>query len=457
MKALFITKLFFMEPLGLMYLASAAKDAGHEVKLAVVSGDLEERISDYQPDVIGYSVMTGDQKFYLSLNNRLKSNFRFVSIFGGPHPTFFPDIIKEEQVDIICRGEGEEAFVDLLNSMAKGGDISKILNLTVKNNEEIICNDLRHYSNLNSLPFPDRDLLSIIPIVRHGPIKHFMASRGCPFNCSYCFNEKYSKLYFGKGEKVRFRQPDSIINEINEVVMASPTRFIYFQDDTFTINREWLGQFLERYAEEIGLPFHCHVRPGTIDGENINLLKKAGCYSVHIAAECGSDRIRNDVLKRNISREQIVNASEILRSNNIRFMLQNMIGLPTGNLEDDFSTLELNIECKPDYAWVSIFQPYPGTKIGEYCKREGIYTGNFDDIESNFFDSSKLNFSEEYKVQISNLQKLFAIFVEYPELHRLGLSRSMINAINEESRESYKRAYKEFRGKADEKLYGFRI
>jgi len=402
--------------------------------------------------------MTGDQELYLGANNRLKELFDFVSLFGGPHPTFFPDMIEREGVDIICRGEGEEALVELLDKLQSKESILDIQNLSVKQNQTIIRNPLRPFSDLDSLPFPDRTLLEDFPEAGNGPIKHFLATRGCPFSCSYCFNEQYSELYRGKGKRVRFRDPSSLIQEVQETISIPGSRFVYFQDDTFTLNERWLAEFSRQYQHSIDLPFHCHVRANTVSEEKVRLLKEAGCYSVHIAAETADDRLRNEILNRNMSKEQVFDACDLLRKYGIKFMLQNMIGLPTGSLENDLETLEMNIACQPDYAWVSIYQPYPGTPLGEYCRSNGIYSGDFSDLDSNFFDSTKLNFSDQYKTQLQNLQKLFAIFVEYPELHRLGLSRTMIDLPQtEELRQSYQRAYKEFRKKADERLYGFEL
>lgn len=456
MKVLFITKPFIIEPLGIMYLSAAAKAAGHKTDLARISDDLEKKVEEFEPDIVAYSLMTGDQDLFLDLNQSLKRTYQFLSVFGGPHPTFFPELINQDGVDIVCRGEGEPAFVDLLNKQEKAEDITQIENLFVKRNGRIIQNGVRPLADIDSLPFPDREIVFQFPEIKKGPIKHFIASRGCPYNCSYCFNEKYSQLYSNKGKRVRFRNVISLVDEIEDVVKSSPTRFVYFQDDTFTLNKNWLKDFTKEYAERVNLPFHCHVRPNTVDEETVNLLKQAGCYSVHIAAETANDRLRNDILNRRMTREQIIKATILLREHGIRLMLQNIIGLPTGSLEDDLATLEMNIEAKPDYAWVSIYQPYPGTKLGEYCRRQEYYMGDFSDLSSNFFDSSNLNFPGRYKNQLSHLQKLFAIFVEYPELHRLGLSQVMIDIPNtEETRERYQTAYKQFRKKGDKRLYGF--
>jgi anaerobic magnesium-protoporphyrin IX monomethyl ester cyclase len=129
--------------------------------------------------------------------------------------------------------------------------------------------------------------------------------------------------------------------------------------------------------------------------------------------------------------------------------------LPEGSLEKDLETLEMNVQCQPDYAWVSIFQPYPGTSLGELCKVKGYYTGDFRDLGDNFFDSSKLNFSEQYKNQLSNLQKLFAVAVEHPELYNSGLLKTLIDLPYESTREPFTKFYKDFRKTGDRKLYGF--
>ena len=281
-----------------------------------------------------------------------------------------------------------------------------------------------------------------------------MASRGCPYNCTYCFNAAYSDLYSGQ-KRVRWRSVGNLIEEIRQVVTMSPTQFVYLQDDTFILNKKWLKEFADKYKREVGLPFHCHTRANLVNDEVVRLLSHAGCYSVHVAAEAGSERVRREVLNRHMSDEQIIGAVEKLKAANIRVMLQNMIGLPFTTLEDDLKTLELNIRCAPDYSWCSIFQPYPRTALGERCVKEGVYTGDFSDIGSSFFDTSPLNIP--HKNEVANLQKLFAIAVENPDLYHNGVLLQWIRMPYEETREQFTLAYKEFRKEADRRLYGFSL
>jgi len=457
MKFLFVNKPPIMEPLGIMYLSSVIKKLGHKVELAITSDNLERKIAEFKPDYAGYSIITGDEGFYDGINKKLKSKFNFVSIAGGPHPTFFPGFLENSSFDAICIGEGEKAIQQFLENPSS----MEIPNFWFKDkNGRIIKNPVQPLiEQLDNVSFPDREIVSKCSQIQGTPIKHFIASRGCPYNCTYCFNHAYSELYEGKGKRVRFRSVPNLLGEIEQTDNAFPsTKLNYFQDDTFTLNDDWLEEFAKEYSRRIEIPFHCHVRANTLTERKVSNLEKAGCYSVHFAIETGNDELRNKILNRGMSKEQILNAVELLRKHGIKFVTQNMIGIPGGSLEKDLETLELDIACKPDYAWVSIFQPYPGTALGKLCKDEGYYDGDFTDLNNNFFESSKLNFSSEYKLQLSNLQRLFAIFVESPAFYESGLAKTMIDAPQtEEIKNMYQKMYKDFRKIGDRRIYGFDV
>jgi len=454
MKILVITEGFFIEPLGIMQLSGCLKKAGHETDLITTEEDYESKIKEWKPKIIAYSVMTGNHKIFVELNNKLKRKFDFISLFGGPHATFFKDLIEEDGVDVVCMGEGDEAIVELANKLDKNEDIKNINNLNVKKDGVVYRNSVRSLiEDLDSLPFPDRDIVMKYDKIKNDPIKHFVAGRGCPFNCKYCFNEKYAKVYEGKGKRVRWRSVDNLIEEIKEVNEKYPTKVNYFQDDTFILDKEWLREFCEKY-KEINLPFHCHVRANLVDEEIVKMLKEANCYSVHIAAETADDKIRNEVLNRNMSKEDILNACKLLRKHKIKFMMQNMIGLPGGSLKKDIETLKLNIKCKPTYAWVSIFQPYPGTELEKYCRENGYVEDlDYDDIGSNFYERSLLKIDDRKKIE--HLQKWFAYTVDNPYLYYSGLLKVFISFPKWKGLNRwYKGLYQNFRDKKDNDLFG---
>jgi radical SAM superfamily enzyme YgiQ (UPF0313 family) len=449
MKILFVVKPFIIEPLGLLYLSSAIKNAGHEVDLALTSEDLETKVNTYKPEFIGYSIITGNQDFYDGINKRLKERHRFVSVAGGPHPTFFPESLEHSSFDAICRGEGERAVVQLLDNP----NSTATPNFWFKHDGKIIINLVQPLiEQLDGITFPERGIVFQYPQIRDGPIKHFITSRGCPFNCSYCFNESYYGLYKGKGKRVRYRTVDNVLEEVEQVITSSPTKMVYFQDDTFILRADWIKEFSEKYKSRIGLPFHCHTRANLVTEGIVDDLARAGCYSVHIAAESGSDKVRREILNRLMSDEQIYSAGGILKKRGIRVMLQNMLGLPYTTLEDDFRTLEMNIQAQPDYAWASIFQPYPRTRLGQRCVDDSLYTGDFSDLADNFFDGSPLNIP--HRNELANLQKLFAYAVANPEMYHSGELRKMIRVPHEKIKDDLDKLYNDFRRKADKILYG---
>ena len=127
-----------------------------------------------------------------------------------------------------------------------------------------------------------------------------MTSRGCPYDCTFCFNKKYRELYEGKGKGYRKRSVSSIIKEIKEAIHNNnKINSLVFYDDTFTIgSRDWFKEFSERYKQEVNLPFSINARADTINDEKIKWLKEAGCNSIRVGLESANPYLRNVVLKK---------------------------------------------------------------------------------------------------------------------------------------------------------------
>jgi radical SAM superfamily enzyme YgiQ (UPF0313 family) len=422
LRVLFVAQQIDYEPQGIMVLSSVLKAAGHEVELAVAAhADPIAAALDFRPDVAAYSVITGSQRFYLDLNLRLKAQLPgLFAVFGGPHPTFFPEMIEEEGVDGLCRGEGEEALLALVDRLAAGGSeaVLDLANWSFRRDGQVIANPVRPYlDDLDSLPFPDRALVyEREPAAARSKIKHFLAGRGCPYNCTYCFNHALSELYRGKGRRFRLRSVQGVIDEVRWVRDHYPLEFVVFVDDTFVLSPPWLAEFAAEYPRQIGLPFFCNTRANLVTAEQVRLLQEAGCHTVSMGVEAGNDRIRNEVLKRQMSKEQILEAARLIREGGLHLTTTNMIGLPSSTLEDDFETLDLNARLRPAYAHAFIFQPYPRTELGEFTREQGLMVGTFDDIGEVAWDHSVLSFDEAHKRGLSILQRFFAIGVEWPRL-----------------------------------------
>jgi anaerobic magnesium-protoporphyrin IX monomethyl ester cyclase len=433
LRVLLIEKQIDYEPLGLLYLASVLKQAGHQVRLAVVADeDVVATARDWQPGVVGYSVYTGSQTYYRDLNQRIKDALPgVVSVFGGPHPTYFPEFVEEPGVDAVCIGEGEAAILDLVDAVEAGRTLSGIDNWWFKRDDAgdggVERNPVRDLENdLDRLPFPDRELLfEKDAFTRQSGIKHFITSRGCPYDCTYCFNHALAEVYRGKGRRLRQMSVDRVVEEVKGVQARYPMQFVVFLDDLFIVDVDWLRELAERFPREVGLPFFCNVRANLVTPEKVNLLRQAGCASVGMGLETGNPRLRNEILKRNLSDEQIVEASRLIREAGIQLLTTNMLGLPGGTLALDLETLALNHACKPAYANAFLYQPYPRTELGDYARENGHVAGSLDDIDPSAWERSVLRFATpQEKRQIENLNKLFALAVEWPWL--AGLVRRLV-------------------------------
>lgn len=419
MRFLFINKFLdkhtiYRVPLGILYLSAAIKKAGHEVFICEPNReDVFKKVSSIKPMIIGYSLRTGFHRHYLDLNKRLKERFDFFSIFGGPHATFFPEMIQEEGVDAVALGECEGAAVDLIRNLENNNPYIQTNNFWFKTKEGIFKNSLRPLEqNLDNLNFPDRILLDDYQEVRFSRIHNFIASRGCPFDCSYCFNHKLKELYAGQ-QYVRRRSVDNLLAEIKVIKQRYNLERIHFEDDSFNLNKPWLREFTSKYFK---IPFKCNLRTDLVDEETVSLLKEANCISVTFAIESGNDRIRNEILNRNTSREQIIDCARLLKKYKIKFITENILANPTSVLSDDIETLDLNITCQPDYPTVSFLQPYPSTKVFNISVSHNQFkAGNIDNLNS-FFESLPLNIPQ--KIERNNLQKIFALVVAFPFLRK---------------------------------------
>ena len=429
MRVLFVAKQIDYEPLGLLTLASVLRQAGHEVRLAVAAQEDPVAVAGaLQPGVVGYSVYTGAQTYYRDLNLRLREAVPgVVSVFGGPHPTYFPEYVQEPGVDAVCIGEGEGAILDLVAAVEAGRPLTGLANWWFKTESGIEQNPVRlAEENLDRLPFPDRELLFAKDLFsRQSGIKHFITSRGCPYDCTYCFNHALAEVYRGKGKRLRQMSVERVVEEVRWVQARYPMQFVVFLDDLFIVSAEWLRELAECFPREVGLPFFCNVRANLVTPEKVELLRRAGCASVGMGLETGNAELRNRVLNRNLSDGQIVEAARLIREVGIELLTTNMLGLPGGSLALDFETLTLNHACRPAYANAFLYQPYPRTELGEYARENDYVEGSLDDIDPSAWERSVLRFaSAGEKRQIENLNKLFALAVEWPWL--TGLVRRLI-------------------------------
>lgn len=393
-------------------ISSVLKRYGHEVDL-FIGEEAYLFLNKIQPkDIVAFSTMSGEHHWALKVATEIKKEKDILTVFGGPHPTYFPEIINHPAVDITCCGEGEYSMLDLADAYDKGIDYTNIPNLSLKVNNKIKSNDVRALiPDLDMSPFPDREIYYKYRLLEKASLKPFMASRGCPFSCSFCFNEKLRSIYSGKGKYIRFRSPKNLIDEIKEVETKYGLRSIYFADDLFIFNKEWLIEFTSIYKKEIKKPYVCSANVNTLNEEIIRVLKDSGCHTVSFGIETGNERLRHKLLNKHITNRQILEVGCLLKKYKLKFMTFNMIGFPGESIENAFETIELNIKIGTEYPRCSILTPYPGTKIAQDYKDKL----RINDIYSTF-QQSEISFDVPQPKELINIHYFFQTAVIFPYL-----------------------------------------
>lgn len=411
------------QPLGLLYISAALKQiSGVEVKWFDhnASRNLNEnpeinfvkRVEEFKPDIINFSVSSPCYFRALTLASCAKKiNNKIIIVFGGQHPTIAPEeVLSNKDVDFICRGEGDEAIKDLVNSLKDGKDCSNILNLGGKTNGKIYINSVRRLcEDLDVLPVPDRKIIADLFL---GSAKidcmNFITSRGCPHQCSYCINPFLQELYKGKGRFVRKRKIKDVIDEIKNSCKEFEIKKIIFSDETFTYNKKYLLEFLSIYKAEIGLPFLCQTRADRLDIEVCRALKDSGCILVSLGIESGNDKIRNEILNRDLKKEDIVNAFKSAHKAGLQVGAFNMIGLPGESEKEIIETINFNRKLKADHPICQLFMPLKGTPIRTLCEEKKII---IEEVNENYATQTFMNTPDISKNILEAYLKAFSNLV----------------------------------------------
>jgi radical SAM superfamily enzyme YgiQ (UPF0313 family) len=348
-----------IDPLNVELLSALARHEGHETFLSFVErGEVEGDVSRIRPDLVAYSAKTGESNVFFRVNADLRQRFGddFLSIMGGPHPTFNaarmrlrgeePEVFssgesgptalppEDTHLDFLAVGEADESWPAFLNAVA-GGDspdtVSGIVTRTNRLPDGTVAIG-RRTSSLDDLPFHDRELVYERTQLRHFGMRTFIATRGCPYPCSYCFNARFNQLYKGKGKTINRYSVDRLLEELLDIKTKWPTQFIKFYDDIFTLRvDDWLLEFAEKYPKVIGLPFHCLTRCDLVrkDPDLIPVLKRAGIHSITMSIESGSEFIRKYIFKRPMTESDIRFAFDLCHQHGIKTFSNTILAVPT--------------------------------------------------------------------------------------------------------------------------------
>jgi anaerobic magnesium-protoporphyrin IX monomethyl ester cyclase len=409
---------------GIMSIAAILRQHGFESEVVpALDGPVSTCLSDHPRALLAYSTPTPYARYYFDLNLRIKKSFPAVlSVFGGPHPTFFPEMIEEPGVDGVCIGEGEQAMIDFVRRYTDGAPLADIPNWWFRKNGVIHRNEVRPlFRNLDDLPVPDHEVFrrAMSPSVNQAVV---LTGRGCPGQCTYCFNHAYRKLYAGKGVMIRRRSVDHVMEELLQIKTMG-YQFVRFMDDIFILSPHWIAEFSEKYRQKIALPFTCLARAEFVKSEVCRALKNAGCYRMLLGIEAGNDYLRQKVMKRMMPKETLIQAARTICGAGLKLTTANILGVPGGSFAADWETLELNLQCKPHYASVSLLQAYPRTEMYDIAMSEGMLHDEHVASASRSFGfglASGLKFKDQKEQRlIENLHKFFPWVVWIPWLKPL--------------------------------------
>lgn len=419
-----IHDLGFADHIAVAHLSSIAKLLNHQTFFCSLDrNDLIATVNEIKPDIVAYSVNIIGYRKTIEAHKIATEKHNFISIMGGPHPTFSPETFSESGMDAYCVGEGEYAFRDFLIKVEQGDSFDDVENLITKNKINPVRLLIR---DLDELPPTDRDLVISNSFLKNAAKKTFYASRGCPFNCTYCCNNYYRKLYKGKGPIVRRFSVERIIREIEDVGKKYRMDFIKFSDDCFAIKADdWLEEFSEKYPKRIGIPFNCYLRLDTADDTMLKLFKKAGCFSVHLSVDSTSRHVRENILKRRMRSENMVEKLKIIRQYGINTWVNYMLAVPESTLQDDLDTIKLSKEGRVTYPSYSTTVPMEKTELYDYCVQHGLidpstYIG---DMSGCAEESALSCFTEKEKDIRYNIYLLGALIAKLPcPLDKVALS-----------------------------------
>jgi radical SAM superfamily enzyme YgiQ (UPF0313 family) len=384
-------------PLGTLYAASWLRQHGYEVALfdamlAESEGEWGRALDEHKPQ---YAVIYEDNFNYLSkmcLLRMREAAFKMIDmakargctiILCGADVTDHYDKYLEHGADYCILGEGEETLLELLNQIEGKSEagFESILGLAyqspvpnleseIENRKSKIVNRRRpDITDLDKLPFPAWDLVDIqkyksIWLEHHGYFSmNMVTTRGCPFHCNWCAKPIW-------GQRYNSRSPENVVAEMKWLKETFAPDHIWFADDILGLKPHWLERFAALVNEaQAVIPFKCLQRADLVNEKTASALAKAGCKTVWIGAESGSQKIL-DAMDKGDKVEDIYRAASLLKANGIEvgFFLQ--FGYPGETWDDVQKTLKMVRECAPDDIGISVSYPLPGTKFYERVKLE---------------------------------------------------------------------------------------
>jgi anaerobic magnesium-protoporphyrin IX monomethyl ester cyclase len=419
---------------GLRYVSSLLKKEGHIVKVIFLV-DKEDYSKKYSKkviedlskickddDLIGVSSMASTSIRGAQVIDYLKNILKKTVVWGGVHPTISPEKCIQ-QCDIICISEGEKAMAQLADNLSKGKDISKIENLWVKKDGEIIKNPIGALvHNLDELPYPDFDIedhyISDGKKIRKFKEEDFrgmifyQTERGCPNSCTYCINKRLKEINKGKGKILRTHSVDYVIKDLIRLKRKFKSVKVFdIRDETFFVrDLEYIRDFCKRYKSEVGLRWKCLGDPKNTSYEKLELCMEAGLTDIIIGIQ-GVERVNFQVYKRYLKDEHIIECAKIVNKfKDLAVMYDVITCNPYETKEDIYNMIRLLQKLpKPYFLSVNNLVFFLGSELYKKAREDGIVNSDKDSgFNLNYWDRwkhIKLKKKNEYMTLVINLMR----------------------------------------------------
>jgi radical SAM superfamily enzyme YgiQ (UPF0313 family) len=382
-----------MVGLGIEYLSAVLKKSGHSVDLVIdpqgfstFSGlkqvpvpfyrnKMIKKILKNNPDIIAFSVTSDNIKWAYNIAKDIKLHSSVPVVFGGIQATLIPEkVISHSFIDFVVVGEGEYAFLELVNTLENERREHKIQNIWHKKNGNISSSPPRELiADLDSLPFPDK---SLFPPARYYSV---ITGRGCLGECTYCCSPYLKKIYKDKGKFLRRRSPGNVITELEAAKERYNIRRIIFEDDLFVYNKDWLSEFVREYRNRISLPCVVCGHPSFIDEEMASYLDQISCCLVEIGVQSLNENIRRSILRRFYGNDKVIEAINLLKQKKICCAIDNIVGLPGESVSDIIQMLRFYNEIRPGKIDVFYLKHYPKLDI---LNMKGVPSNVVDEINN---------------------------------------------------------------------------
>ena len=411
--------------LGVGYLGSVLRKSGHAVYIRdcalegyrneknlddkiVLIGESNENIASYiaslNPDIIGVSVLFSNMMDHAYTIAKIAKtvNPKVKVILGGNHISNavrdyqfackHPDVrvpgemvdLQDRNIDFAMRGEVEYQFAELVKRLINEQDPKDIPGLIYFKNNLIYINPAPSpLEDINKLPFPSRDLMNLEGYFKIGlfhssksksrRVLNVMASRGCPEICSFCT----TPLMWG--QKVRWRDPQNIYDEIKEGIKKYDIDEVQFEDDTLTANRKNLFE-LCNLIEHLGITWCTpngvkvnYHQKGDRQYELYKRMADAGCYQITFGCESGVQRVLDDIIHKKLKLEEIQPSVENAQKAGLSVHTFWIVGYPGETREEMEKKIDFAAQVGADSYSLAILSPLPGTPIYHQVLKENLW------------------------------------------------------------------------------------